>query len=211
MNMTGPGYISLYESFTWSRPLSSKSCLSPSMLALGLLLLAACVGSPKTPDWVNGPKAAAYADAQYMIGVGQGDTRAVSEERAYAALSRIFKADVTSQSKDWESYLNLERKGSNQTERRLTVETITKVSTDKLLENVRIADTWKDPKTNLYSALAVLDRASARAALSSRIRELDQAIERNIDESREVNDKTSHPAAITPRGEEPDHARNLKQ
>ena len=189
MNMTGPGYISLYGSSTLSRPLLSKSCLSPGVLALGLLLLAACVGSPKTPDWVNGPKAAAYADAQYMIGVGQGDTRAVSEERAYAALSRIFKADVTSQSKDWESYLNLERKGSNQTERRLTVETITKVSTAKLLENVRIADTWKDSKTNLYSALAVLDRASARAALSSRIRELDQAIERNIEESREANDK----------------------
>ena len=74
-------------------------------------------------------------------------------------------------------------------ERRLTVETMTKVSTDKLLENVRIADTWNDPKTNLFSALAVLDRASARAALLSRISELDEAIERNIKESREAQDK----------------------
>jgi LPP20 lipoprotein len=159
------------------------------LIVLGLFfLLAACAGS-KAPDWVNGPTAAAYPAGQYMIGVGQGDTRAVAEQRAYAAVSRIFKADISSQSRDWESYLNLERKGSNQTERRLTVETMTKVSTDKLLENVRIADTWTDPKTHLYSALAVLDRASARAALSSRIRELDEAIERNIKESREASDK----------------------
>jgi len=66
---------------------------------------------------------------------------------------------------------------------------MTRVSTDKLLENVRIADTWNDPKTNLFSALAVLDRASARAALLSRISELDEAIERNIKESREAQDK----------------------
>src|SRR5207302_8721454 len=88
-----------------------------------------------------------------------------------------------------ETYLNLERKGSHHMERRMAVETITEESTDKLLENVRIADTWNDAKTNLYSALAVLDRASARAALQSRISELDEAIERNIQESREAHDK----------------------
>src|SRR5437773_11782511 len=63
-------------------------------------LLAACAGSSKVPDWVNGPAAAAYPAGQYMIGVGQGDTRAVAEQRAYAAVSRIFKADISSQSRD---------------------------------------------------------------------------------------------------------------
>jgi hypothetical protein len=184
------GSFSLYEPSLLSCPPVSTRCLSPGILALGIFfLLAACAGSSKAPDWVNGPQAAVYPDAQYMVGVGQGDSRAVAEQRAYAALSRIFKADITSQSRDWETYLNLERTGSSHMERRLTVETMTKVSTDKLLENVRIADTWIDPKTNLYSALAVLDRASARAALLSRISELDQAIERNIQESREADDK----------------------
>src|SRR5437660_5147239 len=168
----------------------SKNCLSPGMLALGLFfLLAACAISSKAPDWVNGPTAAVYPEAQDRIGVGQGDSRTVAEQRAYTALSRIFKADITSQSQDWETYLNLEHTGSHHMERRLRVETMTRVSTDKLLENVRIADTWNDPKTNLFSALAVLDRASARAALLSRISELDEAIERNIKESREASDK----------------------
>ena len=160
------------------------------MLALGLLLLlAACAGSSKTPDWVNGPKAAAYADAQYMVGVGQGDSRAVAEERAYAAVSRIFKADVTSQSRDWESYLHLERKGSHHMERRLNIETMTRVSTDKLLENATIADTWKDPETNLYSALAVLERRPASAVLAKRVGELDEVIDRDIKESGGGGDK----------------------
>ena len=152
-------------------------------------LLVACAGSPKTPDWVNGARASAYPDHQFLIGVGQGESRPVAEQRAYAALARIFKADVTSQTKDWESYLNLERTGSNRIDRRLFVEMITKVSTDKLLENVRIADTWKEPGRDVYSALAVLERGSTGAALSRRISELDDAIARDIEDSRHTPDK----------------------
>ena len=175
---------------TWiSKPLRpAQGATLLKVLALSVLF-SACASTPKTPDWVTGSKAAAYPDEQYMIGVGQGETRAVAEERAYAALARIFKVDITSQSKDWESYFNLERKGASQTERKLTVETMTKVSTDKLLENVKIADTWKDSKSNLYSALAVLDRAAAKAALSTRIAELDDAIALDVKESRESPDK----------------------
>lgn len=153
------------------------------------LLLAACAGTPKAPDWVAGTKAAAYADDQFLIGIGQADSRPVAEERAYAAVSRIFKAEVNSQSKDWESYLMLERKGNVQTERRLTLDTITKVSTDKLLENVKIAETWTDPKTGLYSALAVMNRAAAQASLRSRIAEIDEAIHRDVKDARGATDK----------------------
>ena len=158
------------------------------LLAL-FFLLAGCVGSPKTPDWVSGAKSLAYPDHQFLIGVGQGESRTVAEERAYAAVSRIFKVDVTSQSKDWESYLQLERKGSRHMERRLNIETMTRVTTDKLLENATIADIWKDPKTNLYSALAVLERRPASAVLTKRVAELDEVIDRDIKESGGDGDK----------------------
>lgn len=158
-------------------------CLTP------LLILVACAGTSKTPDWVSGTKAGAYPDEQYLIGVGQASTRPVAEERAYAAISRIFKAEVTSQAKDWESYLSLERRGRIQDERRLTVETMTTVTTDKLLENVAIAETWGDPKTGLQSALAVMNRGAARIALTSRIGELDEAIERDVKDARGTADK----------------------
>jgi hypothetical protein len=163
---------------------------SLTLTALGLIFfLVACAASREMPDWVNGPKASAYPDHQFLLGVGQGETRAVAEQRAYAALARIFKADVTSEMKDWESYLNLERRGSNRIDRRLFVETITKVSTDKVLENVRIADTWKNPGRDMYAALAVLERGSTAAALSHRIAELDDAIARDIEDSGNTPDK----------------------
>jgi hypothetical protein len=151
--------------------------------------LLSCTGTPTTPDWVAGTKAAAYPEDQFLIGVGQAGSRAAAEERAYAAVSRIFKAEVTSQAKDWESYLMLERKGNVQTERRLTLDTITKVSTDKVLENVKIAETWSDPKTNLYSALAVMNRAAAQASLKSRLAELDEAVIRDVNEARGASNK----------------------
>ena len=151
--------------------------------------LSSCAGTPQPPDWVTGTRATAYSDAQFLIGVGQADARPVAEERAYAAISRIFKAEVTGQSQDWESYLSLEKKGDVQTERKLVVDTMTKVSTDKLLENVKIAETWQDRKTGLYSALAVMDRGVARLLLTSRIGELDEAIAHDVNEARATTDK----------------------
>jgi hypothetical protein len=152
------------------------------------LVLSACATTPATPDWVEGTKAAAYPDARFLIGVGQADSKPVAEERAYAAVSRIFKAEVSSQAKDWESYLTLEKRGNVRTERRLTLDSVTQVSTDKRLENVSIAETWRDQKTGLHSALAVMNRAAAHAAFRSKIAELDEAIEHDVKEARATTD-----------------------
>ncbi|MDO8546243.1 MAG: LPP20 family lipoprotein [Nitrospirales bacterium] len=158
------------------------------VLALALLLTA-CASTPKVPDWAEGTKAAAYPDEQFLIGVGQADSKPVAEERAYAAVSRIFKAEVTSQAKDWETYLTLEKRGNVQTERRLTLDSVTKVSTDKVLENVKIAETWRDQKTGIHSALAVMNRTSAHTSFRSKIAELDEAVGRDVKEARGAQDK----------------------
>src|SRR3989442_7147445 len=78
-------------------------------------LLSACAGTPQPPDWVTGTRAAAYSDVQFLIGVGQADARPAAEERAYAAISRIFNAEVTGQSQNWDAYLSLVKKGDVQT------------------------------------------------------------------------------------------------
>src|SRR5438105_5127943 len=184
---TGTGYFSaltppMRRNIAWW-----KSCLSPFLIFA--FLLSACAGTPKPPDWFIGTKAAGYPDEQFLIGIGQADSRSAAEERAYAAVSRIFTAEVTSQSQDWESYLSLEKKGDVQVERKLIVDTMTKVSTDKLLENVKIAETWQDKKTGLYSALAVMDRGVARLLLTSRLGELDEAIAHDVNEARATTDK----------------------
>lgn len=165
---------------------SLKRGLSPFFVTL--FFLSACTTTPATPDWVTGTKAAAYPDEHFLIGVGQAESKPPAEERAYAAVSRIFKAEVSSQARDWDSYLTLEQRGHTHTERRLILDSVTQVSTDKRLENVRIAETWRDPKTGLHSALAVLNRAAAQAAFRSKLAELDEAISRDVNEARAMTD-----------------------
>jgi hypothetical protein len=130
-----------------------------------------------------------YPPAHYLTGVGQADDRSTATDRAYAAVARIFRAEVATQAKDWESYLVVESDGGSSTARRLTLDIVTKVTTDKVLENVGIADTWYDPKKNLHYALAVMNRAQAETALMERLAMLDQAVESDVAESRQTTDK----------------------
>jgi len=140
------------------------------------------------PGWVDGASSE-YPPAHYLTGVGQADTRNNASDQAYAAVARIFKAEVAAQAKDWESYLVVESRGSSNTERRLTLDTVTKVSTDKVLENVRIADAWHDSNKGLHYALAVMSRPQAEASLMERMATLDQTVDADVTESRQTTNK----------------------
>jgi hypothetical protein len=165
----------------------------------GRLVLACCAvgfasggcawfeGSGK-PAWVDG-SSPEYPPVQYLLGVGQADSRNGASDQAYAAVARIFKAEIAAQAKDWESYLVVESRGSAQTERRLTLDNVTKVSTDKVLENVSIKDTWYDPRKGLHYALAAMNRPQAEASLMERMADLDRTVEADLAESRQTADK----------------------
>lgn len=145
-------------------------------------------GGKSKPGWVDGTSSN-YPPAQYLTGVGEADNRNTASDQAYAAVARVFKTEIAAQAKDWESYLLIENRGSSNTERRLTLDTVTKVTTDKTLENVGIADTWYDSRKNLHYALAVMNRAQAETALLERMAMLDQAVESDVVEARRTSDK----------------------
>jgi hypothetical protein len=126
---------------------------------------------------------------QYLTGVGQADTLPAATERAYGAVAKIFKAEVTTQSRDWESFLLLESRGQAQSERRLTLDQVTSVSTNKVLENVTVLDSWFDRQANLHYVLAGINRAQAATALQERIVELDRTVESQVSEARQARDK----------------------
>ena len=107
------------------------------------------------PSWIQGASPE-YPPEHYLTGVGQAESRTVAGERAYGAVAKIFKAEITAQSQDWESYLVMEKRGQTNTERHLTLDQITKVSTDKVIENVKLLDTWVDSRTGQHYALAGL-------------------------------------------------------
>lgn len=162
-----------------------------------LIVLSGCAwfGGQAKPDWIDGVSAA-YPPGQYLVGVGQAESRAGAEDHAYAAVARIFKAEVSAQAKDWESYLLIEQRGHSSAERRLTLDNLTRVSTDKVLENVRIVEGWVDVHKGLHYALAGMHRSQAETAFMERITELDRSISDDVEEAHRSSDKLAKVRAL---------------
>ncbi len=140
------------------------------------------------PDWVNG-SSKKYPEALYLTGVGYADTRQAAEDRAYAAVSKIFTAEINSKTQEWEKYLQSDSKGGSEDSRQINIEQATQVSTKKVLENVSIAEAWLDDSKAIYYALAVMDRQHAASALRDRITSLDLKVEELLKQTRQSADK----------------------
>ncbi|HSN03538.1 MAG TPA: LPP20 family lipoprotein [Nitrospira sp.] len=164
---------------------------------LGGLALTGCswFGGKAKPAWVDGGSAE-FSSSQYLLGEGQSASKSAASDQAYAAVARIFKAEVASQAKDWESYLLVETRGASNAERRLTLDTITKVSTDKVLENVTVLDAWYDASKGLHYVLAGMHRGQGETALLEKMRELDRAIESDLTDARQTADKLTKVRAL---------------
>jgi len=166
-----------------------------ALMALVSLSGCAWFGGQSKPDWINGVSAA-YPSGQYLVGVGQAESRAVAEDRAYAAVARIFKAEVNAQAKDWESYLVIEQRGQSSAERRLTLDNLTRVSTDKVLENVQIVDRWVDVDKGFHYALAGMHRSQAETSFMERITQLDRSIRDDVEDFQRSSDKLARVRAL---------------
>ncbi|MGH7256677.1 MAG: LPP20 family lipoprotein [Nitrospirales bacterium] len=166
-------------------------CLLVLPAVLGGLVGCAGPTHHSTPDWVHDPTTR-YPVDQYLTGLGRADSPESAAGRAYGAVARIFQAEVSQQSRDWESFLVFENRGTQATERRLTVDQVTRVSTDKALEQVKILETWRDSQTGLSYALAGLNRGQAGAALRERLEELDAQVEQDVQTASQSQDLLTH-------------------
>ncbi|NVM23611.1 MAG: LPP20 family lipoprotein [Desulfobacterales bacterium] len=128
----------------------------------------------KKPDWVDG-SAVEYPVEQYLTGVGFGDTRRAAEDSAYAAISRIFQAQINSRTKELEKYVQTEIRGKVQTARDIQIDQLTSVATKKVLEDIKIAEMWVGSEKLTY-ALAIMDRAHAVAVLRERVAAMDRDV-----------------------------------
>ena len=136
------------------------------------------------PDWVDGPSQN-FPKSQYLVGVGEGDSRIIAEQRAYAAVARIFQVQVETQARDSETYSIQEQGGTSQTARQLTLDHRTEVSTKKVLENVIILARWEHAHPYQYFVLAGMDRQQSEKALVEEISKLDETINNDVMEANE--------------------------
>lgn len=165
------------------------------LVVSGLLWLALPVEAGNAPDWIGGDSAH-YPSELFLVGVGYGDNRKAAEDAAYAAIARIFKAEIEARTTEWEKHLQMDVQGQTQVSRQLSVSQATTVSTQKVLENVRIAAVWRDESRKLDYALAVMDRRQAGSVLRERITTLDLEIEELLAQARAAGGKLRKARAL---------------
>jgi hypothetical protein len=127
------------------------------------------------PDWVDGTSAA-YPVQSDLIGVGSAQALEEAEDKARGQIADFFLLQVTVKSKDTSSE-SLRSQGSKKVDL-LFQDVSQQVETNSTadIEGVEIPDTWKDPSTGRYYALAVLDRQKAAQTIAARIADLDRQI-----------------------------------
>jgi hypothetical protein len=162
----------------------------------GALLACASTGilTPRTPDWVDGG-GAGYPEAAYLTGVGRADSPEAAEDRAYAAISRVFSAQISQRTTEWERYLQADGEETT-SQRDISIDQVTRVSTGKVLEHVIIAERYQDTRTKVHYALAAMDRRQAAATLRERISGLDREVDALLDPTAHRDDTLARIRAL---------------
>ena len=161
------------------------------MLVGVLLVIGGCAwfGTETPPEWMVSPERI-YPAEQFLTGMGEAKNRDQAEQRAYAAVARIFSAKVQAQWMDRESYAIQESGKTSRTQRTLQLDHQTQVSTTKVLENVKVLDVWYQSSTRHFFALAGLDRQQVEQTIMNRLRDWDLTIENMVQQGR------THPQKI---------------
>ncbi len=150
-----------------------------TVFALSISLLTGCASIGGTPDWISGAPSR-YSSSQYLIGRGQADSGEEARDRARADLAKTFEVSVAVESEDVQAFRSGQYEGSSS--RRITART------ERVVEGIEIAETWKDPTSKTYHVLAVLPRLKAGTTLRQEIGRLDDATRQQLDRARDAQD-----------------------
>ena len=134
-------------------------------LCLSVVLFSGCK-SPvdnRVPEWMANPKTI-YPENQYLVAVGEGDTRRAAEDAAVANLSRIFEAHIESD----ERLLDQTRETGKSFERTTDFTTSINIRSVQTLFNIQHAEAWQDGKGRVH-AVAYLDRRETAAIYRDKI------------------------------------------
>lgn len=148
------------------------------------------------PDWVNG-NASQYPASAYLTGHGQSDNMATAKDAARGDLAKNFSVNVSEQSSDTSTYSQGDANGVATAKNSLDVSRSIKTRTDQVLTGVEISQTWQDPQSLQYYALATLSRAKAGAALRQQIGDLDAGTAASLNQAQNSSELFDKIAAAT--------------
>lgn len=156
------------------------------LLATAIATLSACSTGdtrPAEPDWLDG-SAEAYPLKSWLVGIGSADSLATARDRARADLAKTFRVSVDERASDVREYSS----GSDGESYTQEINRELSVRTEQVLEGVTVPETWQDPATRRYHALAVLSRARASLRLREDISSMDASADSMLAAARRSND-----------------------
>jgi hypothetical protein len=124
------------------------------------------------PSWIDGA-AAEYPAGRFLTGVASSDDPAAAKDRARGEISKVFSTQITINTAVTSSEYSSGSQGKSAASSAQNVSQNVRAISQKNLEGVEIARTWRDGASGQYYALAVLERSKALAALEDKMRELD--------------------------------------
>lgn len=170
-----------------------------ALMIATILSLTACNSAKpgnERPDWVNG-NASQYPASAYLTGHGQSDNMATAKDAARGDLAKNFSVNVSEQSSDTSTYSQNDANGTPTAKNSLDVSRNIKTRTDQVLTGVEISQTWQDPKSLQFYALATLSRAKAGNALRQQIGDLDAGTVTSLNQAQNSTDLFDKIAAAT--------------
>lgn len=154
----------------------------PALLIAAILAtLSGCAGGDRLqrPAWLDGSDGR-YPANRFLSGVGEAKTVDDARDRARADLAKTFEVRISSDSRDTQSYIRKQSGDVIDTDTSLSVRRNIETRSEQLVRGVEIADTWHDPDTGRYYALAVLSRSSAAQRLRQEVARLDDATAQSL-------------------------------
>lgn len=138
---------------------------------------------PAEPDWLDG-SSEAYPAKSWLLGIGSADSLATARDRARADLAKTFRVSVDERASDVREYSS----GSGGESYSQEINRELSVRTEQVLEGVTVPETWEDPATHRFHALAVLSRTRASLRLREDISSMDAAADSMLSAARRSND-----------------------
>jgi hypothetical protein len=143
-------------------------------LGILFLLLTGCASqSLNRPAWVLNPQEK-YPEAQYLVAVGEGDTRRAAENSAAGGMARIFESNV--QAEETLSETTTEARGALDSFDQLSeLRANIRVGSKQNLLNIQFGEAFTDPHGRVHAA-AILPRAETAEIYRTRIGENSRTI-----------------------------------
>lgn len=145
------------------------------IIMFGVLLwgLVGCSTGPSQPPQWSTAESERYPTSRYLTGIGEAASREVAEQRALAALARVFEVRINEQSSDFSSFQQNTGQAPKSTNRQHSSRQLL-AATEQQLEGAKPVEYWHDQQRHLV--LAALELEGAAQRLRQQMAQFDQQV-----------------------------------